>query len=188
MRKVVGASISAAAIVTIGLTPTAGWAVTTSTAALSGPAAGDPPTTVTFTVTTGALAMTAPDASDLGSGAVGATLSSPLGAVTVTDDRAELSASWTATASSTDFHTGGGTPAETIPASAVTYTPGTITTTGTITTNGTTVPLSGAPQTVVAGTAGIGDNSASWNPVLAVAVPGTNVIGVYAGTLTESVS
>jgi hypothetical protein len=106
----------------------------------------------------------------------------------VTDARALISASWTATASSTNFTTGGGTPAETIPATDANYNPGPITTTGTITATGTDVTLSNAAQTVVAGTAGSGDNTASWDPTIAVAVPATAVGGLYTATLTQSVS
>ena len=185
MHKVLGLGITAAAIVATGLLPMAAWAATTSTAA-GGP--GDPDTTVTFTVTSGALSMTAPATSNLGSGAPGGTISHDLGVVTVTDDRALLSAAWTATASSTAFITGGGTPNETIPASDVNYNPGEITTTGTITATGTTVTLSGLPQAVVTGTAGSGNNTASWDPGLVVSVPSSNAGGVYTGTLTQSVS
>lgn len=68
------------------------------------------------------------------------------------------------------------------------YDPGAITHTGTITTTGTTITLSGAAQTVVTGTAGVGDNSATWDPALAVAVPASAVGAPYSGTLTQSVS
>lgn len=98
MRKVLCLGISSAAIIAIGLTPTAGWAATTSTAAFSDPAQGGPDTTVTFTVTVGELSLTAPSTADLGSGAPGTTITGALGPVTVTDDRALLSAAWTATA------------------------------------------------------------------------------------------
>lgn len=153
-----------------------------------GPAGGDPATTVTFTVTSGALAMTAPATANLGSGAPGTTISGPLGNVLVTDDRALLSAAWTATASSTAFTTGSATTPETIPASDVTYTPGTVSTTGTITATPSGITLSGSAQTVVSGTAGVGNNTASWNPVLAVTVPAAAVGGAYTATLTQSVS
>ena len=106
----------------------------------------------------------------------------------MTDDRALLEASWTTTASSTNWTTGGGTPAETIPATDVGYDPGSITTTGTITATGTPVTLANTAAPVVAGTAGVGNNTASWNPELSVAVPAAAVGGVYAGTLSESVS
>ena len=186
MHKALGLGITAAAIVATGLIPTAAWAAMTSTAA-GGP--GDPNTTVTFTVTSGALSMTAPATANLGSGAPGSTISSDLGGqVTVTDDRALLSATWTATASATSFTTGTATPNETIPASDVNYNPGEITTTGTITVTGTTVTLSGAAQAVVTATAGSGNNTASWDPGLVVSVPASNAGGVYTGTLTQSVS
>jgi hypothetical protein len=106
----------------------------------------------------------------------------------VTDTRALLSAAWTATASSTAFTTGAGTPNETIPATDATYSPGAITTPGTITATPTEITLTGAPQTVVTGTAGVGNNTASWDPTLAVHVPAQAVGGVYTGTLTQSVS
>jgi hypothetical protein len=162
----------------------------TSAAAVNAPGPGDPDTTVTFTVTSGALTMTAPATANLGSGAPGTTISSAIGTVTVTDDRALLTAAWTATASSTDFTTGGGTPAETIPVGDVTYDPGSITsTTGTITvTPASAITLSADPQTVVTGTEGVGNNTATWNPTLAVAVPAAAVGGVYTGTLTQSVA
>ena len=143
---------------------------------------------MTFTVTTGALSMSAPVSADLGSGAPGTSIDGNIGAVTVTDDRALLSATWTATAAATDFTTGGGTPAETIPATDAGYDPGSITTTGTITATGTPVTLSSTAQPVVSGTDGVGDNTASWNPAITVAVPASAVGGVYTGTLTQSVS
>jgi hypothetical protein len=154
----------------------------------SGPAAGDPDTSVIFSVTSGALSMSAPDSVNLGSGAPGTTITGLLGPVTVTDDRALLSANWTATASSTDWTTGGGTPAETIPATDVGYDPGSITTTGTITATGTPITLANTAAPVVTGTDGVGNNTATWNPALAVAVPASGVGGTYTGTLTESVS
>ena len=180
-----------AAVAGIVLMPGIASAATANPSALarsSSPAGGDPDTTVTFTVTTGALSMSAPVSAVLGSGAPGTTISGALGAVTVTDDRALLEASWTTTASSTNWTTGGGTPAETIPATDVGYDPGSITTTGTITATGTPVTLANTAAPVVAGTAGVGNNTASWNPELSVAVPAAAVGGVYAGTLSESVS
>ena len=143
---------------------------------------------MTFTVTTGGLSMTAPASADLGSGAPGSTISGNLGGnVTVTDLRATLGGSWTATASSTAWVTGAGTGPEIIPAADATYTPGTITTTGTITPTGSTITLSGTPQTVV--TAAVnGNNTASWDPTIAVAVPPAAVGGAYHATLTQSVS
>ena len=48
--------------------------------------------------------------------------------------------------------------------------------------------LSGSAQVVLTGSAGVGDNTASWDPEIAVSVPASAVGGVYAGTLTQSVS
>jgi hypothetical protein len=152
------------------------------------PSGGDPDTTVTFTVTTGALSMSAPTTVSLGSGAPGTTISGPLGDVVVTDDRAALTTSWTVTASATNWITGGHTPNETIPVGDVGYDPGSITTTGTITATGTPITLSTGDQTVVTGTAGIGDNTATWNPNIAVAVPMGTVGGLYTGTVSQSVA
>ena len=180
-----------AAVAGIVLAPGIASAATASPSVLarsSSPAGGDPDTTVTFTVTTGALSMSAPVSVNLGSGAPGTTISGALGPVTVTDDRALLEASWTTTASSTDWTTGGATPAETIPATDVGYDPGSITTTGTITATGTPITLANTAAPVVAGTAGVGNNTASWNPDLSVAVPAAAVGGTYTATLAESVS
>lgn len=132
--------------------------------------------------------MSAPASVDLGSGAPGTTITGNLGAVSVIDNRALLSASWTATADASDWTTGAGTPPETIPATDVGYDPGSITTTGTITATGTPITLSGTATPVVTGTSGVGDNTGSWNPAVSVAVPANAVGGTYTGTLTESVS
>jgi hypothetical protein len=143
---------------------------------------------VTFTVTTGGLTMTAPASADLGSGAPGTTITGNLGGnVLVTDLRATLGGTWTATASSTAWTTGTGTADETIPAADATYTPGAITTTGTITATGHNITLSGLPQTVVTATV-TGNNTAAWDPTIAVAVPSVAVGGAYHATLTQSVA
>jgi hypothetical protein len=187
--------LAVAAIGGIALTPGAASAATAGPAVLarsSSPAVPDPTTadtTVTFTVSSGALSITAPATVDLGTNAPGASIVGNLGgAVTVTDDRALLAATWTVEASSTGWTTGGGTPAETIPATDVGYNPGTITKTGTITATGTPITLSGAPAPVVSGSAGVGNNTATWDPTLSVAVPAGAVGGAYTGTLTQSVS
>jgi hypothetical protein len=182
--------LAASAVAGLALTPGVASAATTA-----GPAAlahsstargSDPNTTVTFTVTNGVLQMTAPANVNLGGAAPGGTISGLLGPVTVTDNRALLSASWTASASATNWTTGTGTPAETIPPGDVNYDPGTVTSTGTITTSEAPITLSTASQTIVTGTAGVGDNTASWNPTLTVSVPPAAVAGLYTGTLTQS--
>jgi hypothetical protein len=204
MVKTAFSILAVTAAAGIALTPVAASAATAGSAVLaysSSPSSSDPDTTVTFTVTAGALSLTAPTSVDLGSGAPGTTITGPLGggttgpSVIVTDDRALLAASWVATASATHWTTGGATPAEIIPVSDVGYSVGPISTTGTITATGTDLPagtgagdLSGTAKTVVTGTAGVGNNTAGWDPALSVAVPASAVGGAYSGTLTQSVS
>lgn len=177
---------TAEADVTHGSVATAGGEAVSTTAA-AGPAAGgpgDPSTTITFAVTSGALSLSVPVSADLGSGAPGTDISAAIGACTVTDDRALLSASWTVTAAETDFANG----ASTIPATDADYTVGTVTTTGTITVTGTDITLSNSAQTVLTGSAGVGNNTASWDPTITAHVPASAVGGTYTGTLTQSVS
>jgi hypothetical protein len=191
MVKSVFSILGAAAVAGFALTPGVASAATAAPAVLahsSSPAAADPDTTVTFTVSSGALSLTAPDTVDLGTNAPGTTIAGALGAVTVTDDRALLAAAWTVTAGASDWTTGAATPAETIPAGDVGYDPGAITTTGTITATGTPITLAAVPAPVVTGTAGVGDNTATWDPTISVAVPAGAVVGTYTGTLTQSVS
>ena len=186
-----------AAVAGLALAPAAASAATVGPAALafsSSPAQVGPgvpaPTIVTFAVTsTGTLSLTAPGSADLGTGAVGSTITGSLGPVSVTDDRALDVASWTVTAASSDWTTGAASLTETIPASDVAYTVGPITTTGTISTLGTDIlALSGTATPVVAGTAGVGDNGATWTPTISVAVPAGAVAGGYSGTITQSVA
>lgn len=197
MRRSMAIAFTSATVAGIMLAPTAAFAANHGVAvrhsgharsAVNVQAGGDPASTVTFTVTTGALSMSAPVSADLGSGAPGTDISGELGAVSVTDDRALLSASWSVTASSTAYITGGGTGPETIPASDVDYSVGTITTTGTITATGTDITLSNTAKTVVTGSDGVGDNTAAWDPTITVHVPASAVGGVYTGTITQSVS
>jgi hypothetical protein len=187
--------LTAAVVTGIALYPAAASAAPLTPAALAysssnAPAGSDPSanTTVTFTVTIGSLLITAPSSVDLGPGLPGGKIDGGLGNVVVTDNRANLAAAWVAQASSTDWKTGTGTTPETIPAGDVTYDPGTVTTTGNITANPTPITLSNAAQTVVSGTAGVGNNTATWDPALEVSVPAAAVGGGYTGTITDSVS
>jgi hypothetical protein len=85
-----------------------------------------------ITIAGGLLAITAPASTALPSTSPGGATSVRLGTVTVTDNRGIASASWTATVTGTTFVTGGGTAAETIPLTQVTYWAGPATaTTGT---------------------------------------------------------
>ena len=195
LRASLRLAVSLAIVIGTGLTATAASAATNASATpargLAGsPGGGDPDTTVTFSVNVGGLTMTAPTSADLGSGDPGSTITHNLGGnVVVTDVRATLGGTWVASASSTDWTTGTGTAAETIPAGDATYNPGTITVTGTSTaaTGGHTVTLSGSPQAVVNATV-TGNNTASWDPTIAVAVPAAAVGGAYSATLTQSVA
>lgn len=183
IRQIIGLAAAATAAVTV-------------LGAVAGPAdaATSGNTTTTFTVTGGALAITVPGTASLGSGAPGTPISAQLGGVSVTDSRALLSAAWATTASTTAFTTGGGTTPETVPNTDVSYWSGAATA---VTGSGTFTPgqaNAGAAQamgtTVTAFTlaSGVGNNSASWNPTLVVAVPAAAVGGVYTGTVTHSVA
>jgi hypothetical protein len=182
MRKAILASVLASLALSVGFAVPASAATT-----------GDTTTTLTINAT-GALAITVPDTADLGSGTPGNDMSGQLGGVTVTDGRSLLAPTWTATAVSTSFTTGGATPAETIPASDVSYWSGAATATtgdGTFTpgqaTAGDAVVIATA-QTAFSEDGGAGDNSATWNPTIVVAVPSSAVGGIYTGTVTHSVA
>jgi uncharacterized repeat protein (TIGR01451 family) len=161
----------------------------TTTGSNCPPGNSDPRCGVTLAVVIGVLSITAPGSSDLGGAAPGGTASGPLGPVQVADERNGF-AGWTATVSATDFTTGAGAAAQTIPApdlryliSGFTSTAGSATFTSTPGTD-----LSNAAQAVVTATNVSGDNSAAWSPVIQVAVPGGAVAGTYSGTITHSVS
>lgn len=162
------------------------------------PASTTCPTTVTFTVTApDGLTITVPDGPvNIGSGVPGGQISGHLGPVTVSDQRAALTATWVATvaAAPAGFTTGGGSAAETVPDSAVLYWSGPATaTTGT----GTFVPGQAnaaaaqsldVTRTAFSKTSGSGVNSATWDPTIVVNVPAQAVAGTYTGTVNHSVA
>ena len=85
--------------------------------------------------------------------------------------------------------------AKTSPAALGAPGPGGPDTIGTIAARPAAIMLSGPPPTVVTGTAGAGNNPASWGPalvisvpVLVMAVPAPDAGGGYAGMLVPSVS
>jgi hypothetical protein len=196
MRKVLGLSIGAAAILATGIVPAAAWAATTSTAAFNSPAATAPGTTVTFTVSGTGIGITAPTTTAaLSDPSIGGTATGSLGVVEVTDNQGLDGGSWNATASTTTFTTGDGDAAETIPITDVGYDPGAVgdmTITGTVTVTPTDVTIAGGgltgDVTVVAASDIVGNDTVSWNPVITVLVPSTNVSGAYAGTITNSLA
>jgi hypothetical protein len=148
---------------------------------------GDSP--AQLTVQGGVLSITVPTGSgNLGTRANnvgGGVISGPLGQVQVSDARTAAAGSgWVASVISTAFTPASG-PA--IAASAVGYTAGTITKVGTATYTANDPPnLTGVAPAVTA-TGITGDNSATWNPTINVAVPGGMAAGDYLATVTHSV-
>lgn len=151
-------------------------------------------TTTTFAVNAGALGVTVPASASLGAGNPGTSISAALGSVSVSDARALLTAAWTASATSTAFTTGGGTTPETIANSNVSYWSGAATATtglGTFTpgqANAGAAVTMGSTVTAFTLASGVGNNSATWNPTIVVAVPSAAVAGTYTGTVTHSVA
>jgi hypothetical protein len=146
----------------------------------------DAGTGTTFTITGGALTISAPVGPvSLGTGAASVaaqTITGSLGNVTVTDSRGNI-LGWTTTALSTAFTSGG----LTVPASAITYALSAPTVTGiALVAPVAAVDLTTA-KTVETATAVIGVNTAVWNPSISIAVPLSAQTGLYAATLTHSV-
>ena len=187
-----GASCSttgASACTITGLTDGTTYTITVTVTASTGTA---PSASVTVEPV-GFLSISASSSATLPAAAPGTTASAQLGAVTVTDNRALGSASWTATVTSTAFSSGSAA-SQTIPLTQVTYWSGPATA---ISGSGTFTPGQPAAANAVTLTAGrvafslsggSGVNSASWNPTLSVQVPAAAVAGTYTATITESVS
>ena len=151
------------------------------------PAAHAADTTATFTLTAGALSVSAPGTAALTNAATGAaSLNGSLGTVTVTDARGGTSG-WTASATSTSFT---GTGLSVIANTKVDYTSGTATTTSGVVhaTPGAAVATAmGTSVTAFSGTLVVGNNSVSWAPSLTVNLPSNALAGNYSGTITHSV-
>jgi len=158
----------------------------TLAAAASLPAAAATP--VTFTLTAGALSISAPTAGvPLGSSQVASpsshTFTGLLGTVTVTDDRGGIHA-WVASVIATAFTGDAGQTA--VAATAVAYAPGAITVSGVVATTPATTDLTGVSPVVNGASTGLA--WASWNPTITVVVPAGAAPGVYSGTITHSVA
>ncbi len=171
----------------------AGAAIVVAVPGVASAAPGD--TSVTFSVSGGSLAISVPAGPvGLGSGLPGNSINGQLGNVTVTDTRALLTAAWTASAISTSFTTGSGTAPETIPATSVSYWSGTAsaaTGLGVFTPGQATSAQAqslNVSRTAYSLTGGTGNNSATWNPTLVVAIPASAVNGTYTGTVTHSIA
>jgi hypothetical protein len=147
-------------------------------------------TAAAVTVTGGSLSITAPvDAGSLGTLAntvLGGTISGQLGQVQVNDARlAAAGSGWVATVIATALTPPAGA---TIGAASIGYTAGAITKIGTATFTANDPPdLTGVVAAVTA-TGITGDNSATWNPTINVAVAGGTLAARYTGTITHSVS
>lgn len=145
-------------------------------------------TDVTFTISGGALTISAPSTvQNLGTAGTspGSQTSAAFDApVTVTDNRGELAAAWLATVSATDFT--GITEGETISAAQANYASGAVTaSTGLVVTPSISPTM--AVDSTLAGV-GLGSNTASWTPTVGVTVPIGAVADTYEGTVTHSVT
>lgn len=174
------------------------WAVTaatladgphTVTASVTDPAGNTGTATQTLTLLGGVLSISVPtDAGSLGSGPPTVSrgiISGALGQVQVSDTRhADVGSGWVASVTSTAFTSPTGAV---IPASAVGYAAGPVTKVGTATyTANDPGDLTGVVPAVTA-TGITGDTSATWNPLITVAIPVSAIAGVYSATITHSV-
>jgi hypothetical protein len=155
--------------------------------AITGAVPAGAATPATFTLTAGALSISAPVAAvSLGSqvaSTLSSTISGSLGIVTVTDQRGGTT-TWTTSVISTAFTPASG-PAD--PASNVSYAAGPITVTPTVVATAVAATDLTGVSTVVTG-ASTGISTASWNPTISVFVPANYAPGVYAATITHSVA
>ena len=158
--------------------------------ALPASAAPGGDTTATVTVLGGALSITVPPiAGNLGTRAntvTGGIISGALGQVVVSDARSSAAGSgWVASVISTAFTPGAGLA---IAASAVGYAAGPIAKVGTATYTANNPADLTAASAAVTATGITGDNSATWNPTINVAVAGGLAAGVYTATITHSLT
>jgi hypothetical protein len=158
-------------------------AATMLVSGLALPASAD--TSTTFTMTGGgSLSVSDQTTAALSDGVHGdPVISGQLGEFTVTDSRGGI-AGWTVSAASTAFAgTLGGASS-----TGVDYTGGVVDSTGTSTVaDGTTTALGVTPVSVIGASGVSGDNTATWNPTLDVAMPASALADDYSGTVTTSV-
>jgi hypothetical protein len=157
----------------------------TATAVVIGmalPASADT-TGTTFTLTGGTLTLSVAPTALLEDSTSGDTsITGNLGTVTVTDARGGTE-EWTVSAASTAFTGVLGSSS-----TAVGYTGGAVTETGSITVaDGTAKTLTGTAASVVAPTVLSGNNTASWDPALAVTMPAAALADDYSATVTTSI-
>lgn len=143
------------------------------------------------------LAISVPSAVTLGTYPLSGSFTADLGSITVSTSSLLLSdASWTATVTASRFTTGRGSPAETLPASAVSYLSGPATSQSGLSLD---AILPGSPSTALplatsrvafgySGVAILGGTWLTWRPRLVI-TPGTSAVaGTYTGTITHSVA
>ena len=154
-------------------------------------------TSVTFTLSGGSLSVSQPatPAALTGgalSGLAGTALTGSLGSTTVTDQRGGVTG-WASTIAQSTAFTNGTT---TIPVgntkawvlAAIVPTGVAVVTSGTYLTQVTGLTLTGSAQSFVTATAVVGNNSASFNPSIAVTIPSDATAGDYTGVITQTVS
>jgi hypothetical protein len=155
--------------------------------ALPASAAPSGDTTTTFSLQGGTIDITVAANASLPQGNSGQpSVSGQLGPVNIFDNRGNT-ISWTASAASTAFTTNNGFATTT--STEVKYNSGTVNKSGEVTTasNGDVV-LAVASSAVVTGSSVVGNNTASWNPMLTVSLPSNSLAGNYSGTATTSVA
>src|SRR3954463_9815889 len=143
------------------------------------------------------LAISVPSSASFGSFPTGArTITAGLGTVTVTTSSTiPHTATWIATVSATAFTTGGGSSAESVSNSSVSYLAGAATSTSGFAagacTPGQVVPATLAvPRTAFSctGVSTAATTSVSWSPQISVPAAVSNVAGTYTATITHSVA
>jgi hypothetical protein len=173
----------------MNVVPFAIFASTALVAVVGLPAQSASATDISMTIVGGALTISVPATSNLGTytNTVGdGELSGSLGDVTVSDARSAAAGSWwEATVIATALTP---TTGPTIGAALIEYRCGDITQVGVATFVATDQEdLTGVVPVVTA--SGItGDNSATWNPTITVKIDSGKAAGTYTGTITHSVS
>jgi hypothetical protein len=154
-------------------------------------------TSVTFSLTGGSLSISQPSSTaaltgGALSGLAGSSLTGSLGSTTVSDGRGGVTG-WTSTIAQSTAFTDGTT---TIPAgntkawvaSAIVPTGVAVVSSGTYLTQATGLALTSTAQSFVTATAVVGNNSATFNPSIAVSIPSNATAGDYTGAITQTVS
>ena len=156
--------------------------------ALPASAAQTGDTTTTFTLNGGTIDITSSSSANLPTGVSGQPfVSGQLGPVNVIDNRGGT-ATWNAYVASTAFSTNNGVATTT--STGVEYNTGSLNKTGEVTVAGTSgnIVVAAAPSPVVTGTSVVGNNTASWDPMLRVNLPSNSLAGTWSGTVTTSVA